>query len=94
MAQITVGKSKIIDKRTGKARAYRYSDIPTGAFGTPDYEWVIDLTYLPIPYDLMHLKIEDAVIIKSGWWTGHSWKGLHLKRQDKIIKWKRNHEHD
>lgn len=86
---IVVSKSKIADKVTGQPRPYKYSDIPTDL-----NKWVFDLKYLPIPYDLMHLKFKDSDRIKSGWWTGIKWKGMRMKRHEVVIAWKRNQEHD
>lgn len=84
---ITVGKSKIVDKNTNKERVYRYSDIPTD-----EYKWVYNLLYKPIPFDLLHLKLNETLKVKSGWWNGEDWEGLRLKTDEKIIAWKRNHE--
>jgi len=84
---IIVGKSKIVDKSTTLKRVCKYSDVPTD-----EYKWVYNLTYRPIPYDLMYLKLEENNAVKSGWWTGITWKGLRLKKEDKIIAWKRNQE--
>jgi hypothetical protein len=94
MSKITVGQSKVIDRNSGCERSYRYSDVPTGLENTPDQGWVIDTNYLPIPYDLVHLKLDSISKPKSGWWTGKSWKGLRVQGTDKVIKWKRNHDHD
>lgn len=86
---IIVSKSKITDKLTGLPRPYKYSDIPKD----PDL-WVYDLKYMPIPYDLMHVRLKNSDRVKSGWWNGIKWKGLRLKKGEKVIAWKRNQEHD
>jgi hypothetical protein len=82
-----VGKSRVKDKITQKLRACRYSDIPTDEF-----RWVHDLSYLPIPYDLMVLKLEGRMKHKGGWWNGKTWEGRQLKPLDKVIAWKRNYD--
>ena len=93
---IIVGKSKIVDKATKEPRLCKYSDVPTELNPTTlkPTGWVSDLTYMPIPYDLMHLRLKDRKLNKSGWWTGVKWKGLRLKEDEIVIAWKRNHEHD
>lgn len=80
-------KTKITDKNTGKERVCKYSDVPTDR-----EKWVYDLSYYPIPYDLMYLKVKGACRIRSGWWDGKNWKGLRMKDTDEIIAWKRNYE--
>ncbi len=84
---IIVSKSKIPDKNTKEERLCKYSDVPTD-----EDKWVYDLTYRPIPYDLMKMRFsgQDKSVVKSGWWTGIFWKGLRLKKDDKVIAWKRN----
>jgi hypothetical protein len=89
MQIIVVGKSKLLDKTKSEERVYKYSDIPTD-----EQKWVFNLKYMPIPYDLMHLKLKGLDKIKSGWWNGIRWKGLRLKRCETVIAWKRNQEHD
>jgi hypothetical protein len=84
---IVVGQSKIFDQKTKCERVCKYSDVPTDK-----EKWVHNLTYMPIPYDLMFLKIEDSFRTKSGWWNGETWKGHRVKARDKIIAWKRNYE--
>lgn len=86
---ITVGKSKVTDKRTGLERASKYSDVPTNALG-----WVYDLKWLPIPYDLMKLRLRGSERPKSGWWTGIRWSGLRIVKEDQVIAWKRNFDND
>lgn len=86
---IIVAKSKIKDKITGEKRACKYSDVPTDKD-----KWVHDLEYMPIPYDLMFLRIKDVPRVKSGWWNGKKWEGLRLKEGEIIISWKRNFQID
>lgn len=84
-----VGKSKIPDKITGEPRLAKYSDVPTDS-----EKWVFDLSYMPIPFDLMHLKMAEHSRVKAGWWNGLVWKGTRLKADDTVIAWKRNHDFD
>jgi len=84
---VIVSKSKIPDKITGLPRICKYSDVPKDPC-----EWVYNLSYMPIPYDLMQVRIKDSRYIKSAWWTGKLWKGLRLKPPEIIIAWKRNHD--
>lgn len=82
---IIVTRSKITDKITKLERPCKYSDVPTDK-----EKWVHDLNYMPIPYDLMFLKLKNHTKIKSGWWDGNGWKGLRLKDEDEVVAWKRN----
>jgi len=82
---LIVAQSKIADKKTGKPRLLKYSDVPTD-----EHNWVLDLEYMPIPYDILFLKIKDHPKPKSGWWTGITWKGLMVKKEDEVLAWKRN----
>jgi hypothetical protein len=86
---IIVSKSKVTDKTNSKERPCKYSDVPKDELG-----WVYNLIYMPIPYDLMHVKLWSSERIKSAWWNGIRWKGLHLKKGEVVIAWKRNLEHD
>lgn len=86
---IIVGKSKINDKITNEPRPCKYSDVPTDRD-----KWVYDLNFMPIPFDLMHLKFAASSRIKAGWWNGLVWKGTRLKPDDTVIAWKRNHDFD
>lgn len=38
------------------------------------------------PYTLVRLLLENGKVVK-GWWTGHSWDGLHLRDHHTIVKW-------
>lgn len=82
---IIVSKTKFIDPITEKRRAYKYSDLRFDSQG-----WMFDLSKLPIPYDLMYIKLKDLPHIKTGWWTGKKWEGLRLKSEEIVIAWKRN----
>ena len=81
---ICVSQSKIVDKNTGIERPCKYSDIPKDIGN-----WVHDLNYRPIPFDLLELKIKDSCKVKGGWWDGKEWQGVKLKPQDEVIAWKR-----
>jgi hypothetical protein len=81
---IHVAQTKIVDKITKIERLCKYSDVPKDEEG-----WVWDLTYRPIPFDLLYLKIKDGIKDKAGWWDGEHWKGLRVKSHDKITAWKR-----
>lgn len=84
---IIVAHSKIIDENTKTARTCKYSDVPLDV-----NKWACDLNYMPIPYDLMHVKVKDSPRIKSAWWNGSQWQGLRLKEDDQVIAWKRNQD--
>ena len=81
---INVFHSKLVDKVTGLERVYKYSDVPTDKD-----QWVFDLRYRPIPYDLLYLKLSRNNRVISGWWTSKVWEGPRLKEADKVIAWKR-----
>lgn len=85
---ITIGQTKKMCPLTRTSRAYRYSDIKAKD------GWVSIDICLPIPYDLMHLRLAKAIRPKSGWWTGKEWQGLHVRKEDKITAWRRNHDFD
>jgi len=84
--RITVNQSKLLDPITNKERPYKYSDVPTAS------GWVDPQDYLPIAFDLMYLKVKGKVRVISGWWDGTKWKGLRLKKNQTIEKWKRNQD--
>lgn len=85
LKKILVAKTKIIDKVTKERRPCKYSDVPTD-----QDKWVNDLKYVPIPYDLLFLRIKGSSRPKNGWWNGTEWEGLRLKPFDKVTAWKRN----
>lgn len=93
MKKIQVGLTKIVDAKNGKERPYKYSDIPK-EIAIDLTGWVFNLKYLPIPFDLLHLKVKGKDKPTSGWWTGQDWDGLRLKSSEKVVQWKRNHEYD
>lgn len=81
MAQ--VGKSFIKDEKTGKERLFKYSDI------CKKNTWVSAKEHLPMPFDLMDLKIEEQAKILPGWHDCNKWTGPRVKKNHKIDKWKR-----
>lgn len=87
MQKITVALSLILDPETKNPRPCKYSDVP-------DIDgWVIDVRYFPIPYDLMHVWLDNKKKIVSAWHNGKTWKGLRLRDGDIITKWKRNNDY-
>jgi hypothetical protein len=88
MLRIQVGLSKLKDPLSNKSRPYKYSDIPS------EKGWVEVLKFLPIPFDLMYLRVKDKGRTVSGWWNGQNWEGLRLKKEEKVLKWKRNQNYD
>lgn len=64
----------------------KYTDLPI------HYKnWQNPDAYLPMPYDLVDLLLESQKT-KTGWWTGNYWMGLRLKKEDKVISWKKTRE--
>lgn len=67
-----------------KSKLYYYSDVKyqKGHWADPKY-------YLPLDYDLLHLKIEGKEELLPGWCIGSRWEGYRLKPEDKILAWKK-----
>jgi len=42
----------------------------------------------PIPFDLVTV-ITNKGKICTAWWNQNIWDGLHLKKDEQVIKWKR-----
>jgi hypothetical protein len=82
---ITVGTSRLWDKKIKKYRKYKYSDVPADLD-----KWVGNLKYRPIPFDLLYLSIKNLRKPKNGWWSGERWDGRLLKDTDEVVAWKRN----
>lgn len=61
---------------------YKYSDAQANYLG-----WIDPAFWLPYPYDLCQLQTSNKKM--NGWWTGHQWEALRLKKDDKIMFWKR-----
>lgn len=56
-----------------------------------DYDdWVDAQMYLPISYDLVHMKMERKTV--PGWWNGIHWEGLRMLSEDKVLFWKKRKE--
>jgi hypothetical protein len=87
--KIQVGRTKVRTKVPGtqkkKIATCKYSDVPIDKLTG----FVNDLTYLPINYDMMIVKLKDKRRKISAWWDGKNWIGLRLKPEDEIIAWKR-----
>ena len=88
MTKIQVELTKIKDRKTGAPRPYKYSDIPK------EDGWATAESYLPIPFDLMKLRLETREKDFPGWWDGQRWIVPRLRQQPKILKWKRDFEYD
>lgn len=50
--------------------------------------WACAKQYMPLDFDLCHLKLKDRV--RAGWASGNAWEGLKLKASDEVLQWKRN----
>ena len=74
---LQVGRTKVDD------RAMRYSDVPL------EDGWIIDLTYRPINFDMMLLKVKNRNKHVPGWWDGVAWVGLHFRPEYMVTAWKR-----
>lgn len=83
MKKVVIGITKLYDRITKKKRAYKYSDIQK------KIDWVNNPKYFPYPYDLMYLKVKGLIKEIPGWWTGEKWDGMRIKKEYKIIEWKR-----
>lgn len=66
-----------------KPRYWTYKDVKYDEDG-----WADANKYLPADYDLVYLKIEDQPCV-CGWSAGNSWDGLQVKKEDKVLFWKR-----
>jgi len=78
---LQVGISTYISK-TGCKLPYNYRHVTE----TED-KWVNPQEWLPIPYDLVILKIGS--VEKVGWYTGNHWDGYKIKPEDIVSMWKR-----
>lgn len=56
--------------------------------------WIKTADYLPNEYDLVYLKTSPTSETSTGWWTGVSWDGRRIIRQDFVLwkVWKENSE--
>jgi len=80
---IKVEVTLVEDSKTAK---YQYSDVP----GIED-SWIDSKRYVPAPFDLVECQAWGDKGYKTvvGWWTGHSWDGLKLNKDDNVEFWKR-----
>lgn len=88
LLRILIGSTKLFDASTKSKRPYKYSDVPT------QNGWVLDFRYIPVPFDLLQLRIAGSGLIVSGWWDGQAWQGMRLKPQHFVSSWKRVIAHD
>jgi hypothetical protein len=89
-------EEQIVSTKLGKRRevghnyVLRYADLKTDIGG-----WVDAAAYVPMPYDVLHLKVKrEGELLKDslpGWWSGGGWGGRKLKPNDEILYWKRQH---
>jgi hypothetical protein len=89
--KIQIELSRFKDPKTNKERPFKYSDIPQAH---KPQGWVSTKEYLPIPFDLMKLRVETMDRDVPGWWTWQNWEGLRLRPGRRILKWKRELEYD
>jgi hypothetical protein len=88
MSKIQVDLNRIKDAKTGKERVYKYSDIPK------KNGWADAEVFLPIPFDLMHVKEKSRPKELPAWWNGQNWVIPRLRCEYTVTQWKREFEHD
>jgi hypothetical protein len=78
----------LIPGRTGRSAQviYKYTDAEADM---DEDGWVDPALWVPLPYDMVRLKLERKVI--NGWWTGLEWFGHRLQEKDKVLYWKYEH---
>lgn len=54
----------------------------------PETEWILIEVKRPKEYDMCRLFLASGVE-KMGWRCGEEFDGLHVKRDDVVIKWKK-----
>jgi hypothetical protein len=87
--RIQVGSLLPKDQQEGnKKRTKKYSYIHVE---TDERGWADAKKYLPVPFDLVY--VDDGEKIVTGWWSGTFWDGLRLKKDTKVIKWKRERDY-
>ena len=79
---IKVGEKKEVNKK-GNIVNFKYSDVPVDKD-----EWASVEDGLPLPFDLVHMKIGDKIV--NGWWTGQDWYSVRMKKDSKVERWKRS----
>lgn len=77
---IKVGEAK---EEIKKSPRYSYYDVQFNEDG-----WADAQLYLPADYDLLTLIVRGRGKV-SGWSVGHFWDGGNLRKQDKVLFWKR-----
>ena len=75
-----------ISNKAARKGAYSYADVPK------EDGIVVDLTWRPFPCDMCALYVEGRPNPIPGWWTGFDWYGLKIRKEHKIIAWKRVYE--
>ncbi len=70
------------DPKTNKRKILSYCMIKTDTEG-----WVDAKEYLPVNFDLVHMKVGTKVL--SGWIAGNKWDGLRLLPNMKVEYWRR-----
>lgn len=63
-----------------------YTSVPKDLHG-----WIDASIFLPTPYDLCQVKCETN-LVKNGWWVGSFWMGKNIKKEDKVMFWRRREE--
>lgn len=75
---------------TNKKNIFTYDDVIYSKDGWADIK-----KFVPMEYDLVCVKIEGKDRDYFGWWTGSSWEGSKISKNDVVIKWKiKNRTHD
>jgi hypothetical protein len=74
-------------KQVGSRYEWEYRDcIPE------DEGWFKVSKYRPFPFDMTVVKVKrQGKLIDSiypAWWTGDSWEGRKLKKEDQVVLWK------
>lgn len=82
---VIVGRTRIRNPKTKKLDVCKYSDVPVDI-----NDWVTDLKYLPIYFDMVEVRIKDKVKTVPAWFDGAVWQGLRLRQGNVITAWKRN----
>lgn len=72
-------------RTVGKRYTFSYNDVKTDKDG-----WVNPKNYLPIPFEMVLLRIlrSGKEKIVSGWWTGAIWDSIDINKDEKVLSWK------
>jgi len=79
---MTVKKTQV-QKTAEKANRFRYLVTKFNEKG-----WVEAKAANPIPFDLVTVETDTGKKV-AAWWNKSYWKGLHLKKEDTVLRWKR-----